>query len=237
MHVQNISLQPYNPHSPSTMSHHCHDEAHGHGHGHGHDHDHDHDELPDSDLVHESLYQKIDHDNVTCLNESESNAGKSVLKPWHERMDDTKFVESDADEQLIMRIPFTGMVKLKSITLRSDPGETAPRKLKAFVNRDDLDFDNAESTAATQEWDLVEDTNGQVAEYSTRVAKFTSIRSLTLFFSDNFGGDTTKINFIGLKGEFSEFKRDPIITVYELQANPADHKVPGTKDSLRYEID
>lgn len=82
--------QSHNPRSPSTMSHHCHDEAHGHGHGHGHDHDHDHDELPDSDLVHESLYQKIDHDNVTCLNESEPDAGKSVLKPWHEKMDDTK---------------------------------------------------------------------------------------------------------------------------------------------------
>lgn len=110
-----------------------------------------------------------------------------------------------------------------------------------------MDFDNAESTVPTQEWDLVEDTHGQVAEYSTRyffplsllgvisydkghyqlalvltpitdnwayfgrnkitinrVAKFASIRSLTLFFSENFGGDTTKISFIGLKGEFSE---------------------------------
>lgn len=49
----------------------------------------------------------------------------------------------------------------------------------SFVNRDDLDFDNAESTAATQEWDLVEDTNGQVAEYSTRLGKS---YSLCLFF-------------------------------------------------------
>ncbi|ORZ19241.1 DUF1000-domain-containing protein [Lobosporangium transversale] len=220
------------------MSHHCHDEAHAHGHGHGHhDHDHDHDELPDSGLVHESLYQKIDHDNVTCLNEAEPNSGKSVLKPWHEKMDDTKFVESDADEQLIFRIPFTGLVKLKSISLRTDPGESAPRKMKAFVNKDDLDFDNAESTVPTQEWDLVEDSHGQIAEYSTRVAKFTSIRSLTLFFSENFGGDVTKISFIGLKGEFSEFKRDPIITVYELQANPADHKVPGANDILGHEVE
>ncbi|KAI1300106.1 hypothetical protein EDD11_006304 [Mortierella claussenii] len=221
------------------MSHHCHDEAHAHGHGHGHghhDHDHDHDESPDSGLVHESLYQRIDHDNVTCLNEAEPNSGRSVLKPWHEKLDDTKFVESDADEQLIIRIPFTGLVKLKSISLRSEPGETAPRKMKAFINHDDLDFDNAESTVPTQEWDLVEDSHGQIAEYSTRVAKFSSIRSLTLFFSENFGGDTTKIIFIGLKGEFSELKRDPIITVYELQANPADHKVPGTKDTLNHEI-
>ncbi|KAF9578584.1 hypothetical protein BGW38_005548 [Lunasporangiospora selenospora] len=203
------------------MSHHCHDEAHAHGHGHGdghghgHDHDHSHD-APDSDLVHESLYQKIDHDNVTCLNESAPNAGRNVLKPWHEKMDDTK---------------------LKSISIRSEPGETAPKKLKAFVNKDDLDFDNAESTGATQEWTLVEDTNNQVAEYSTRIAKFTSIRSLTLYFSENYGGDTTRISFIGLKGEYSEFKRDPIITVYELQANPADHKIPGMKDALSREID
>ncbi|KAG0320283.1 PITH domain-containing protein 1 [Dissophora globulifera] len=221
---------------------HCHDEAHGHAHGHGHghgghDHDHDHDEAPDSGLVHESLYQKIDHDNVVCLNEAEADSGKSVLKPWHEKMDDTKFVESDADEQLILRIPFTGLVKLKSISIRAEPGESAPRKMKAFANKDDLDFDNADSTAATQEWDLVEDTQGQIAEYSTRVAKFTSIRSLTLFFNENFGGDTTKITFIGLKGEFSEFKRDPIITVYELQANPADHKVPGINDILGHQID
>ncbi|KAF9194784.1 hypothetical protein BGZ50_005824 [Haplosporangium sp. Z 11] len=152
-------------------------------------------------------------------------------------MDDTKMVESDADEQLILRIPFTGLVKLKSISLRAEPGETAPRKMKAFVNRDDLDFDNAESTVPTQEWDLVEDSYGQVAEYNTRVAKFTSIRNLTLYFSENFGGDTTKISFIGLKGEFSVLKKDPIITVYELQANPADHKVPGTKESLGHEID
>ncbi|KAF9172517.1 PITH domain-containing protein 1 [Mortierella sp. AD011] len=217
---------------------HCHDEAHAHGHGHNHgDHDHDHDELPESGLVHESLYQRIDHDNVVCLNEAEPNSGRSVLKPWHEKMDDSKFVESDADEQLIFRIPFTGLVKLKSISLRTDPGETAPKKMKAFVNCDDLDFENAESTVPTQEWDLIEDANGQIAEYNTRVAKFTSIRSLTLFFNENFGGDITKINFIGLKGEFSVLKRDPIITIYELQANPADHKVPGVNDTAGHEID
>jgi hypothetical protein len=73
---------------------HCHNEAHAHGHGHhhghDHDHDHDHDESPDAGLVHESLYQRIDHDNVFCLNEAEPESGKSVLKPWHEKMDDTK---------------------------------------------------------------------------------------------------------------------------------------------------
>ncbi|KAF9354969.1 hypothetical protein BGX34_010718 [Mortierella sp. NVP85] len=109
--------------------------------------------------------------------------------------------------------------------------------MKAFINRDDLDFDNAESTAPTQEWELVEDSHGQIAEYHTRVAKFASIRSLALYFSDNFGGDTTRISFIGLKGEFSELKRDPIITIYELQANPADHKVPGVHDAQSHGVE
>lgn len=128
----------------------------------------------------------------------------------------------------------------------------------SFINKDDLDFDNVESTVPTQEWDLVEDTHGQVAEYSTRypslltlprtsgekmtltidnflqgsvlnqqltlsaenninrVAKFSSIRSLTLFFSENFGGDTTKISFIGLKGEFSEASFSRLFSLFSL---------------------
>ncbi|KAF9963144.1 hypothetical protein BGZ65_005579 [Modicella reniformis] len=173
---------------------HCHDEAHGHGHGHSHGHGHDHDhESPDAGLVHESLYKKIDHDNVICMNEAVPNSGKSVLKPWHEKMDDTI-------------VQFTGLVKLKSISIIAEPGESAPSKMKAYVNKDDLDFDGAASTDPIQEWDLVEDSRGQVAEYNTRVARFNNVRNLTLYFSENFGGDTTKISFIGLKGEFSEVR-------------------------------
>ncbi|KAF9977840.1 hypothetical protein BGZ73_004753 [Actinomortierella ambigua] len=213
------------------MSHHCHDEAHDHDHSHdGHDgHDHSHDRSPDEDLVHGSLFGKIDRDLVVCLNEREPGQGKAVLKPWTEKMDDTKVLESDADEQLILFIPFTASVKIKSISIRYEPGETAPSKLKVFTNRQDVDFDSADSMEPTQVFDLVDDTRGQVVEY---VTKFTSLRNLTLFFEENHGGDTTRISFIGLKGEYSEFKQDPVITVYELQANPADHKVPGAKETF-----
>ncbi|KAG0241261.1 hypothetical protein BGW41_006115 [Actinomortierella wolfii] len=220
------------------MSHHCHDEAHDHDHHHhGHDgHDHSHDRSPDEGLVHESLFSKIDRDNVVCLNESEPGQGKSILKPWTDRMDDSKVLESDADEQLILFIPFTASVKLKSISIRYEPGETAPSKLKVFTNREDVDFDSADSIQPIQEFELVEDTHGQVAEYITRVSKFSSLRNLTLFFPENHGGDTTRISFVGLKGEFSEFKKDPIITVYELQANPADHKVPGAQETFGHTL-
>ncbi|KAI8069381.1 galactose-binding domain-like protein [Gongronella butleri] len=203
---------------------HCHDEHC----------DHDHDDLPGQGEQF-LLYQRIDHDNVRCLNEAEQDSVKQVIRPWHERMDNDKFVESDADEQLLIYVPFTGIVKLRTICLRTDRGDEAPSSMKVFVNRDDMDFDAAESYTPVQTWDLVHQ-NDDVAEYQTRITKFTNVRNLTLFFPDNFGADTSIIRYLGFKGEWSEMKRDPIITVYEANANPADHKIPGAENKMDHSI-
>lgn len=80
-----------------------------------------------------------------------------------------------------------------------------------FINRDDVDFDAAESYTPTQEFELVEGSN-DVIEYGCKVTKFSSVRNLTLFFPENFGEDTSIIRYIGFKGEWTEVKRDPIIT-------------------------
>lgn len=37
-----------------------------------------------------------------------------------------------------------------------------------------------------------------------RYAKFQSVASITLHFPENFGGDTTQIHYIGLKGEATQ---------------------------------
>lgn len=58
---------------------HCHDEHC----------DHDHDDLPGSGDQF-LLYSKIDLDNVRCLNETEPDSIKKVIRPWNERMDDLK---------------------------------------------------------------------------------------------------------------------------------------------------
>ena len=39
-----------------------------------------------------SLYQKIDLENVSCLNEEVENSGKTVFKPWEDRMNRQQFV-------------------------------------------------------------------------------------------------------------------------------------------------
>ncbi|CAG8520847.1 5440_t:CDS:2 [Diversispora eburnea] len=171
----------------------------------------------------ESLYSRIDRDNVRCLNEKEPGSGKNVIKPWHERNDTTKYVESDADEQLIFFIPFTGSVKLKSISIRSGPRDQCPSKLKAFINREDVDFDTVESFTATQEWELA--STSQIISYPTKINKMYNVRNITLYFPENYGDEITKISYLGFKGEWTE----------ATSPNPADHKTAG-KDKVHHMI-
>ncbi|KAK9729627.1 hypothetical protein K7432_000145 [Basidiobolus ranarum] len=214
---------------------HCRDEAHEDDHHHHH-HDHNHDDDIEAALK-DTLFSKIDVDRVRCLNESEPGASRRVFKPWHERLDTTKFVESDCDEQLIIYVPFTGSVKLKSISIRGGPGAKSPAKMKVIINREDVDFDNADSMTPTQEWELVQaEAHKDVVEYATRITKFTNVRSVTLYFPENYGEDTTVLTYIGFKGDWTEINEDPIITIYELAANPADHKTPSSEQQVNQHI-
>lgn len=63
---------------------HQHDHSCGHE---GHDHDHDHDNTSDVGPQ-DSLYIHIDRPNVVALNTVEE--GSVVIKPWHQRLDETK---------------------------------------------------------------------------------------------------------------------------------------------------
>lgn len=86
------------------MSHHCHDEHAGHG---GHDH-HEHDHSDDiTPAIQHSLYDQINFDEITTLNESHRDAGKAVVKKtWAERLSVEPELASDADEQLLMTVPY-----------------------------------------------------------------------------------------------------------------------------------
>lgn len=60
------------------MSHkHCHDEHHDH-------------EAGDEIGIQYSLYEKIDFDNLECLNETVEGSGKTVFKSWEMRLDREK---------------------------------------------------------------------------------------------------------------------------------------------------
>ncbi|GAU19634.1 hypothetical protein TSUD_383290 [Trifolium subterraneum] len=173
-----------------------------------------------------SLYKHIDLDKVSALNEATTGSVKSVFKAWEHRLNTSgEHLESnEGDPELIVFIPFTSDVKIKSISIVGGADGTSPSKMRAFINRDGIDFSDAQSMQAVQEWDLAENMQG-VLEYQTRYSKFQSVGNITLHFPDNFGGDTTKIHYIGLKGEATQLKRDVVATiVYELMPNPSDHK-------------
>ena len=53
------------------------------------------------------------------------------------------------------------------ITIIGGADGTSPARLRVFVNRDDLDFAGANELPPTQEWELLENLNGQI-EYPTQ---------------------------------------------------------------------
>jgi hypothetical protein len=110
----------------------------------------------EGELAH--LYQHIDRDNVVALNAQEGRDGKVVIRPWDERNQDDEWVESDADEQLILHIPFTGNIKreqsrlgnlfpvqispdiqhglaVRSIVIRAGPAGFTPDKMQVVRPR------------------------------------------------------------------------------------------------------
>ncbi|KAJ8960991.1 hypothetical protein NQ318_020295 [Aromia moschata] len=172
--------------------------------------------------IHYSLYTKINKDNLQCLNEAVDGSGKTVFKPWEERLNFDIFVDSDADEELLFNIPFVGNVKLKGIKVIGEDSDNHPSKMRLFKNRPAMTFDDT-SAEADQEFELVRDNTG-VTEYVTRVVSFNSVHHLTLHFPSNFGAETTRIFYIGLKGEFSEAHHHGVtICTYETRPMPEDH--------------
>jgi hypothetical protein len=192
----------------------------------------DHSDGPDRGSEY-TLYSLIDLNSVRPFNLVNEDAAKLIFKPWDDRFSLDGYIESDADEQIILFIPFTGNVKLKSISLLGFNDESQPSVMKVYINREDIDFDSVEEQEPTQQWNLVNDTPAGIApEYPTKVSKFTNVRNLTLFFPGNFGSDSTRLSYIGFKGEYTAINKDPIITVYELAANPSDHKNKSLADNL-----
>ena len=49
-----------------------------------------------------------------------------------------------------------------------------------------------------------------VLRLAAQVPKFNGVHSLDLHFPTNLGADTTRIRFIGIKGDFSERKREAV---------------------------
>ncbi|KAH8117751.1 DUF1000-domain-containing protein [Phellopilus nigrolimitatus] len=210
--------------------------SHRHNSHDGYEHCHDDLDLDDHEHSTETgladnLYSHIDLANVAAFNVSDDTPGVKALKLWHERLDETVWVESDADDQMIIRIPFTGSVKLRSVLLKSGPGNQTPAKICLFANEDNVDFSDISEKDPAQDFAIPQ--GRDIGEYAVKASKFANLSSLTLFVPAAQGSEKSRIYFIGLRGSWTERKRDTVITVYESRPNLADHeKIQGTDGGI-----
>ncbi|KAG7396811.1 PITH domain-containing protein 1 [Phytophthora boehmeriae] len=208
---------------------HCHDD-HAQLGGHDHDHDHNHDHEDDvEDANGDSLYPFIDTSKVRVLNALDPQTAAHPFKPFHERQDRTRFLASnDDDPEMILFIPFTEAVSIKSICISGAAGDgTHPKEVKLFTNREDIDFSNANELPEQQKLDLIEDDTANV-DYPLQVRKFQGVSNVTLFIQNSHGGDETRVYYIGLKGESKKWRHGVVECVYESRPQPSDHKVEDT---------
>ena len=117
----------------SGHAHHSHSHDDHSGHGHDHDHDHSHDVTP---ALESTLYSQLDFDGISTLNEEESESGVGIVKKtWAQRLDEEPELKSDADEQLLMYIPFVSSPR--SLLLYNSPAFFIPRHVcyQQLINR------------------------------------------------------------------------------------------------------
>ncbi|KAL8109996.1 hypothetical protein AgCh_025925 [Apium graveolens] len=99
-----------------------------------------------------SLFQHIDLPKVSALNEAVPGSVKSVFKAWEQRLSISEghLKSNEGDPELIVFIPFTSDVKIKSISIIGGSDGTSPSKMRAFINRDGIDFSDAQSMQPVQ---------------------------------------------------------------------------------------
>jgi hypothetical protein len=165
------------------------------------------------------------HTIVHCLNEHEPGAGKNIIKPWDQRLTKNPYLESSVDEELILTIPFTVSVNIKSITVIGGDEESCPDRVKLFKNRDDIDFSNADDTTPEQSLDIAYDKKGEV-DLMVRPSKFQNVNQLVLYFPSNYGAESTNIQYIGIKGTSTSYRRGVVENaVYESKPQLSDHTI------------
>ncbi|XP_057763686.1 PITH domain-containing protein At3g04780 [Salvia miltiorrhiza] len=144
------------------------------------------------------LLEFIDWSSVECLNQKSSHSLPNALKQGY-RDDEGLNLESDADEQLLIYIPFNQVVKIHSIVIKG-PEEEGPKTVKLFANREHMGFSNVNDFPPSDTMVLSEE-NLKGKPVILKYVKFQNVRSLTIFIEDNqSGSEISKVQKIALYG-------------------------------------
>ena len=166
----------------------------------------------------------------TALNTSfaRQEEAMSILKPYAQRLSSTPVAVSDADAEMIFILRFISPVHIRKMMVVGEGNniDNHPSQLKCYVNQDIVDFSNISSLNPVQEFNLTPNVDGTI-ELITVIRPFTNVSTLVLYFPQNFGEiDQTRIQYIGLQGEHTHYRREAVDTVYEVLCNGQDITQP-----------
>ncbi|KAF5387012.1 hypothetical protein D9615_001757 [Tricholomella constricta] len=158
-----------------------------------------------------SLLEFLDLSQLDCLNEDSAHTLKSILAQ-KTRNTSASYLASDADEQLILNIPFNQSVRVRSIVIHGSNPTQAPRAIKLAVNRPTLGFEDVEDAKEPEVAQILSLSQADVMEgrpVALRFVRFQAVNSLHIFVGSNHGDeDTTRIDAIDIFGVPVETTKD-----------------------------
>jgi len=137
---------------------------------------------------HTSLLSQIDASQTTCLNEAPKHNLKSILT---NPPTPGTYLESDADEQLLLGIAFLQSVKMFALCFTTNESglASAPKTVKLFSDNLQIGFDEASSQTPAQEFELTKEQAAGKELVFLRYVKFQKTNSISIFIADNQEGE------------------------------------------------
>ncbi|CAM37376.1 conserved hypothetical protein [Leishmania braziliensis MHOM/BR/75/M2904] len=143
---------------------------------------------------------------------------------------------SDDDQELLISAPLSSLCRIKGISVVAPANDTAPSRVKIFVNLVSVSgFCSVRRLVPQEQLQLADGGCEDRIIYRVNATKFSAVSSLTFFFDESYNGEETNVLRIELFGENTgKSTQQQVATniVYEARGNPADHQSGENKKSL-----
>lgn len=138
----------------------------------------------------------------TCQLNALNTEPSTALKPLLLGGEEDYVMKSDADEQLLIHIPFSQPVKLHSFNMVAPQDGTGPMEVKLFINQPNMDFGEADSVKATQTFTMTAEDLLPEKTTMLKFVNFQNVTHLTVFIASNLDDEeATSVNRIRLFGQ------------------------------------
>ncbi len=104
-----------------------------------------------------------------------------------------------------------------------------PRTIKAYANKDNVDFTNIGDLIPSQVFDNLTVNNSGTVEQVTTLHQFTNLSCLTFYVTRNHGHPCTILRYIGMQGEHTHYRREAVNAEYEVVCNGQDVEAHSDK--------